>query len=163
MSYDIINGIKITNDQVIISAASSNVYPKYFTRGNVPTLTKILIEQGKAAVEKVLVREFVNGNFQKGTSVYRKIADSIRVSNPSLDLWSLSEDKLDKVIAQGITAFKAEKIGNYKVMFNGYPVTKFTKNGCRYSYNIDGGKVFRDRASVLKGKFFGTSFSLASV
>ena len=54
MSYSIIKGIKIENGKVRIKGAPNNVCPRTYEWEDCPSLTKILIEQGKDALDMEL-------------------------------------------------------------------------------------------------------------
>lgn len=161
MSYDIIRGLKITNQQVIITAASSNVYPKHYTKSESPSLTKILVEDGKSAVERIIVGEFLNGNFQGGTSIYRNIASFIRQEYGYT--WDTPDEEVEKMIVKGIVEYRAQPIKEYKVLYDGrYGVTRFTKYGCKFSYS-GSGKTWKGRYSDIKSKTYGDQFSIVEV
>ncbi len=68
MSYDIIKSIKIKDGKVHINGAPSNVYPRYFEEFECPSLTKVLKEEGRQALEVVILGEYENGNFQRGSN-----------------------------------------------------------------------------------------------
>ena len=72
MSYDIIQGIKVNEKAgtVTVKAASSNVYPRTYEWFESPSLSMILKEQGREELDKVMLREFWGGNFQRGGSLY---------------------------------------------------------------------------------------------
>lgn len=72
MSFDIIKGINFKGGVVNIKAGCSNVYPRTQQWCQCGSLTLILNQQGKAAVEKAILREYWNGNFQQGNNVYDK-------------------------------------------------------------------------------------------
>lgn len=67
MSYDIIKGIKIKNNEVWLKSACNNVIPRIYDKWNCKTLTKILKEKGLKAVEIELLKNYENGNIQAGT------------------------------------------------------------------------------------------------
>ncbi len=72
MSYDIIKNIKIKDDRVFVKSAPNNVYPRTFYMEECPSLSKILQEQGKEALDLEIFKQFENGNFQRGNNKYTR-------------------------------------------------------------------------------------------
>lgn len=64
MSYEIIKGIRIEDGKLMIKSDSNNVSPRYFSWSECPSLTKLLKEQGKDALELEIFKQYVDGNFQ---------------------------------------------------------------------------------------------------
>ncbi len=78
MSYNIIKSIKIEDNKVIIESASNNVYPRTFYKGESVSLTKILQEQGKEALELEIFKAYEEGDFQRGSSKYLRALKILR-------------------------------------------------------------------------------------
>lgn len=73
MSYEIVKAIKVKdNDEVWIKSDSNNVFPKNYHWWHCVTLTKLLKEQGREALDKAILREYWDGNFQKTNNDYEK-------------------------------------------------------------------------------------------
>ena len=78
MSYDIIKSIKFRDGKVMVKSSSNNVYPHTFNEYESKSLSTILQEQGKDAVEIVILKEYENGNFQRGGSKYLRALSVLR-------------------------------------------------------------------------------------
>jgi hypothetical protein len=63
MSYALVRGIKIDN-KVFLKASSNNVCPRTYEWFESESLSKILRDQGKIQVEKEILQQYWNGNFQ---------------------------------------------------------------------------------------------------
>lgn len=74
MSYDIIKSITINHKtkQVFLTSACNNVYPRTPKKWECDSLSEIYATQGLKALEIELLKEFINGNMQKGTSDYNR-------------------------------------------------------------------------------------------
>lgn len=72
MSYEIIKHIKVDEkeNKVFIQGASNNVYPRYYEYFECKSLNKILIEQGRMALDIEILKEYEQGNFQRGNNRY---------------------------------------------------------------------------------------------
>lgn len=78
MSYDKIRSICIETDKVFITSASNNVRPLSFERWECPSLSKILKEKGKHAVDIEILKSYEEGTFQEGTNKYTKALKVLR-------------------------------------------------------------------------------------
>jgi hypothetical protein len=78
MSYDIVKSIKIKEGQVLINAAESNVRPHYYTEESCSSLTKILAEQGKDALELEIFKQFESGTFKGQVQKYQRALQVLR-------------------------------------------------------------------------------------
>jgi len=78
MSYAIIKNIKVKDDKVIVASASNNVRPRYYTPYVCPSLTRVLKEEGKDALELEIMEAYENGNFQKGNNKYTRALKVLR-------------------------------------------------------------------------------------
>lgn len=66
MSYDIVQGIKITEDAVIVKSDANNVFPRdYHWRKN-DYFTAILLEQGRDKVILEILKAYEEGSYQPG-------------------------------------------------------------------------------------------------
>lgn len=69
MSHTIIKSIRITGNSVIITRASNNVYPRTYSTEEARYYSEILQTEGKTAVEKLILKQYFEGNF-KGSGKY---------------------------------------------------------------------------------------------
>jgi len=69
MSYALVRGIKIQEEagKVLLKAASNNVSPRNYDWFESNSLSRILKEEGRVAVEKKILRAYWDGQFQPGT------------------------------------------------------------------------------------------------
>ncbi len=67
MSHELVYGLKIEADKVMINSVSNNVSPRQPHWQEYPYFTRLLKEQGKAAVEISLMESYEEGNLQPGT------------------------------------------------------------------------------------------------
>lgn len=79
MSYEIIKGISIKNNEVYLNSASNNVYPRYFKKWHCTSLTEILQKQGRDALDLELLKQYEEGMFQPGVpNKYSLAIDNLR-------------------------------------------------------------------------------------
>ncbi len=137
MSYDIIKSISIKKGQVFISAASSNVYPKTYYNSECTSLTKILAEEGRGGLDKVLFKEFRNGNFQGMSTLYAK---ALVWQNKRAE----GEPKIEDELL--LAAFKKEWHEKAPVyaFYQGDAITNVGKRTFRYEYGKKRGKQFKN-------------------
>lgn len=140
MSHDIIKSIVIKNNQVIIAAASNNVWPRTYTPSHCESLTKILVNNGREALDVAIFKAFRDGNFQGMSTQYAKALVWQKQSNatcPDSDL---------------LHEFKHE--WNKKIPFlvftgDGYPVTQVYKKTLNYDPSKKRmGKEFKNEAKA---------------
>lgn len=62
MSHTIIKSIRITDNSVIITGASNNVFPRTYYTEEAQNYSKILLTEGKTAVEKWILKEYFKGH-----------------------------------------------------------------------------------------------------
>lgn len=93
MSREIIKSISITKDKVFITSHSSNVYPKIPHKWEAKGLTDMLNSVGREAVEKEILEQFCNGNFEGVSTTYGKLAHMFSIDR-AYEL--LQEAKSDK-------------------------------------------------------------------
>lgn len=81
MSYEIVKNIKIDlkNQKIFITSASNNVYPHTYSEWECKSLEKILQEKGLVEVEKEILLQYENGNFQKSNNKYQLAVDYARI------------------------------------------------------------------------------------
>lgn len=78
MSYSIIKSIGVHDNKVFATYACNNVRPLCFERVEAESLTKILQEQGREALDLEIFREYENGNFQRGNNKYTRALTVLR-------------------------------------------------------------------------------------
>ena len=64
MSHTIIKSIRIADNSVIITGASNNVHPRIYYTKEAPYYSEILRTEGKTAVEKLILKQYFERNFQ---------------------------------------------------------------------------------------------------
>lgn len=69
MSHTIIKKIQITDNSVIITGASNNVYPRTYYTEEARYYTNVLLTEGFTALEKLILKQYFEGNF-KGSDKY---------------------------------------------------------------------------------------------
>jgi hypothetical protein len=72
MSYEIVRGIKVEVDKVLVDCASNNVYPRDYGYQEFPYFTKILKEKGREAVDIAILETYESGSFQGGQNKYTR-------------------------------------------------------------------------------------------
>lgn len=173
MSYDIVKGIKTVDGKVLIKSASNNVYPRYYDEHESKSLTKILAEQGKEALELVIFREFENGNFKGSISKYQRALKVLRNSPEYAAFnWRLGHGKVyeeiskrretadfDELLKKALkTRLPKDKFILVKD-YLGRPVycRKLARGVLRWTTEKENAKVFRYAAEVeqIKGWFTG--------
>jgi len=93
MSYAIIKSIGLTSDSVYLTLASNNVSPRIFERWKAPTLTEILLKQGKEEVIKTILKEYWGGNFQAGTkNIYTRTLSKFSERFPEYNWQSVGHE-----------------------------------------------------------------------
>lgn len=79
MSYEIIKGISIKNNEVYLNSTSNNVRPRIFNKWHCTSLTEILQNQGREALDLELLKQYEEGNFQPGVqNRYSLAIDSLK-------------------------------------------------------------------------------------
>lgn len=78
MSYLIVKSIKVKDGKVYLNGASNNVFPHYYEEWESKSLTKILTEQGKEALDVEILEQYDAGNFQRGGSKYVRALQVLR-------------------------------------------------------------------------------------
>lgn len=66
MSYEIVKRLRIENNEVLITADSNNVFPKYFVERKNTYLTDLLQKQGEEAFNIYVLKAYEEGMFQEG-------------------------------------------------------------------------------------------------
>lgn len=69
MSHTIVKSICITGNSVIITGASNNIQPRTYYTEEAPYYSEVLRTEGKIAVEKLILKQYFEGNF-KGNDKY---------------------------------------------------------------------------------------------
>jgi len=81
MSYEIIKSIKIKDDKVYLNSTCSNTFSinpytgreyREFREIECSTLTDILKNKGREALDLEILKEYENGNMQRGTNKYTR-------------------------------------------------------------------------------------------
>jgi len=80
MSYEIIRSICIDEKQnkVFITCASNNCRPLYFDKVEFNSLSEMLKEKGREAVELRILKLYEEGSFQQGKNKYSKALSVLR-------------------------------------------------------------------------------------
>lgn len=143
MSHDKIKSITINENKgtVYVTAASNNCIPITYSRFKCESLEIILKEQGRDELDKVILKEFENGNFQGGKTEY----------------------KLSGVIFGGYTLENLNKLRKLKketrgqkfiiACNNGY-IGKFMKRGAKVYASKHNGKELNMVDALFKSKSF---------
>lgn len=169
MSYNIIRSIKLDDEkrEVIITSASNNVTPRYYTTEPAPYFARIWAEKGREAVEIELVKAFESGNFQGGTSKYKQASDRLKRTSAYREFdWRLNGAEYEQTKAN-----RAERIAEFDALIikalqtkqptEKYVITKKAWNGelvyfyhranahfCRWFNNVEKAKVFNYRVDA---------------
>lgn len=165
MSYEIVKAIKIDENkkEVWFKSTSSNVTPKTFNWWKSPSFSKILEEKGLIEVQKELLLQYFNGNFQKTDNNYEK---SLIVFDYKKFNWDtvgegrqFSDEEAKEALYKNYIAFCKRKKGKFviyckpKELF----VSRFVKNGC-YLVPKEDAKVFPSKEdAALKLQYFDSS------
>lgn len=82
MSYHVIKSIGVNEDdgKVFITGADNNVYPRTPHQWECTSLSKILVEQGREAVDLEIFKAYESGEFQCGTNKWTRALKSLRAS-----------------------------------------------------------------------------------
>lgn len=158
MSYAIVKAIKIdeVKKEVWIKSDSSNVYPKIYTWWHCVSLSKILAENGLVEVQKEILLQYYNGNFQRTDNNYEK---SLILLDRDKFYWGrdVAEEKIKKVLYENYITFCNRKKSNF-IIFNKireYYVSKFYKNGCYLVPDKADAKIFKSKEeALLKLRYF---------
>lgn len=76
MSHEIIKNISVKDKvkEIWITSCSNNVHPRTPYKWLCESLTEMYKTQGLEAVEREILKNFYNGNFQGGTTLYNNIS-----------------------------------------------------------------------------------------
>lgn len=146
MSHSVIRSITIKNNQVIVTSACSNVSPKHYISGEAPSLTETLVNQGKKALDSIILKEFREGNFRGVGTVYGKA-----IVWQSIKKREGIEIPDDELLARFKEAWSAKKPVNASYL--GYLISSIGKR--TFMYGPCEGKVFqnKDRAQYALRDF----------
>lgn len=67
MSYEIVKGVKIKDNKVLIKSACNNVTPRTYEWWESKVFSDCLKEKGKKEAELLIFKEYENGNMHAGT------------------------------------------------------------------------------------------------
>ena len=141
MSYDIIKSISIKNNKVFVCSASNNITPRTYYNSETPSLTKILVEEGRKRLDNVIFGEFRNGNFQGKSTPYAKAI-----------IWqAASDDRADIPDEQLLGLLKkawGDKAQCHAVYLTSYPIVSVSKKSFQYSLDSTMPKLFKNRAQA---------------
>ena len=172
MSYSIIRSIKVKNDKVFFRYRSNNIWPARYHEEESLSLSKILKEEGKMALDIEILREYENGNFQKGSNRYTRALEILRhlPEYSKFDWrgnWEESkknrekEKEFDKLLKIALTSKQPKKgfvifklVNDRKAYFSQRANAGF----CRWYYDKDKAKGFRwkEDAEFAKKCFTGS-------
>jgi len=167
MSYAIVKGIKIDTDkgQVWLKAASNNVSPRHYEWFESTSLSAILKEQGLIELEKEILEQYWNGNFQASNNIYDKAVKFYGQSIPYTwsntgaesevgkerygDLILYSYTQLKAELYKKYVEYKARPKGNFFVKYNGHYVKSLTKKYIKYAASLQNAKRFNSREDAV--------------
>lgn len=150
MSHDIIKSISFKKGRVFVTAACSNIYPKNYVQCECPSLTKILVEDGRKQLDAVIFKEFRNGNFQGISTLYAKALNWQREQQEQ----GLSIDDGD-LLARFKNAWDAKV--PVSVFYDGAGLVHVGSKRFTYSYNHNIGKQYQN---ITRAKFALRGFSI---
>ena len=108
MSYELVKQIKVEDDKVLLTTASSNVTPRYYSEWECKGLTQILQEKGKEILDLKIMQEYENGNFQGFNNKYVKALLRL-VDNPEYSKFNWRRNDIDySIIRDNRDNHKAE-------------------------------------------------------
>lgn len=144
MSYEIIKSIKIdkSKKEVKITSASNNISPQTYCTINAVVLNKLYAKKGFQALEIKIIRQFLNGNFQQGSTSYKKIADYMMMKYRK----GWSNSYTDEEVVANIQEYKVQPITDWVIKMKGVLVSKLSATTC---YSGGATKVFRGRYSDI--------------
>jgi hypothetical protein len=167
MSYEIVKGIKIDTqkNEVHLKSDSNNVYPREYTWWHCESLSKILEEQGKDAVEKEILEAYWSGNFQNSNNLYDKAVQYWKNKLPYTwdnvggpgdigtnkygTIVKYTRDELKDALYQKYCEYKNRKKGNFFVKYNGHFVKKRSSRHIWYSASIKTAKRFNSKEDAM--------------
>ena len=78
MSYEIVRTIRVKEDGVFLCSAANNVYPRDWQEWKCKSLSKMLMEQGRRAVDVEILKEYESGNLQGGKNKYTRALEVLK-------------------------------------------------------------------------------------
>jgi len=140
MSYYKIKSVGIRENKVFITGACNNIIPIRYSRSESPELTKVLLEKGRDAVDILILKEFISGNFQGNATLYGKAL-----------IWQGVQRKEGVEIAVEDLMVEFKKVWSSKdpviARYNGSPILKVTR--AKFTMGFNGsGKIFRNVAEA---------------
>lgn len=78
MSYTIVKHIKVKDNKVFINGACNNVTPRDYGYYHCESLSKILNEQGREALDIEILKAYEEGNLQRGNNKYTSALKRLR-------------------------------------------------------------------------------------
>lgn len=162
MSYEIVKTIKINqkDSEVHIKSATSNVYPKDYRWWHSSSLSKILKEEGMIALQKELLLQYYEGNFQKSNNDYEKSLISLDRETIYFGCDVANKEDIKKILLKNYIDFTNRKKGKF-VVFNTVRekyVSRFCSKGCYLTEDQEDAKVFPSKEdAALKLQYFDSS------
>lgn len=109
MSYHIVKSIVVDEieKKVYITGSDNNVYPRTPHKWECTSLSRMLVEDGKEAVEIEIMQEYENGNFQGNCNKWTRALKALRLL-PEYEAFNWRGEPFDEITERRKTdAFKA--------------------------------------------------------
>jgi len=142
MSHYKIKSIGIKDNKVFLTGACNNIIPITYSRSEAPSLTQILVEQGRSALDVLILKEFQNGNFQGYGSPYGKAI-----------IWrGLQENKgvdipLDELMRRFKKAWTSKDA--VSASYQGSSVVAVKRSRLFYNYDTSRQKLFKNITQAM--------------
>ena len=161
MSYEIVKGIKFKDNQVWIKSDSNNVSPRHYTWWHCTSLTKILQEKGREAVDKEILYEYFNGNFAQSNNNYHKSLvlldrDEYNYNTVGIDIITKEQKKhtendVKNLLYHNYIKFKNREFADHVIHSTKHDayIYKFSRNKWYMIRDINAAKVFRSKEDAM--------------
>jgi len=165
MSYAIIRSIKVKDGKVFIHSTDNNVSPYHWHEWECQSLGKILREQGQDAFDLEVLKQYENGNFQRGKNKYTRALEILRhyAEYKNFD-WRGENDENRKspAFVELLKRALSERLPKDRfIVFKPYNgsfvyLYKRTKKFAKWTYDKTKAKIFRyeDDANWIKKCFY---------
>jgi len=160
MSYAIVKGLKIDTEknEVWIKSAANNVSPRRYNWWHSESLSRILNTEGKEALDKEILKQYWNGNFQRSGNLYDKSVMYYKSRIPYTwdntgDKTEVGLEKFGHVVKYSYDELKAELYRKYLEYKNRPKGTFYLKKNGHYVRKTSTRDIFYAGSQATAKKF----------
>lgn len=168
MSYSIIRSISVVKGKVYLNSAANNICPHWYIKEEIPSLTRILQEQGRDALDKEILHQYWGGMFKGGSNDYVRACSLGRIKYPDIK-WNNTGDELgltsygcikythqevSELLLECLKEWKArDKTKKYVIALGSCWLTKIMRTRYRFCFQLNRAKLYDElEARIAAGE-----------